>query len=359
MSAEELFALWGEAEAQPEGPLKVSLLEEAVRRADTVRDLGLQFDLRLALTEAAFMAGEAAKMINTLAWCLGTYDREPGPFDNETLLWCCKFAMSYVSSFPNISLEQIEQLLADVEHRYRADGYSPRPVYVWRCFNAFWTGDHDRVRELYSQIWKLPTDALSDDHAFYVLFQADYWLHMGEDERAIAAVERDLHNRREWIYPWVASFILQALLRTGQSDRAAELQRQCYRYVRENPKHVEHMAHHINASLARGELDHAVTLYQRHHTWAIDAPPRQEFEFLLAGWGVCRHLINAGQAEQRITVPAEFTWAHSPGTLPAAEFEPQIGRHVRQLAARFNERNGNDYFDRLIEKFQRLQDLSP
>lgn len=363
----EVLKLCDEADSQPDGLLKVSLFEEAVRRADVLEDTLLAYDVRMALVESAFYSGEAAKMLNALAWCLATYDSTPERFDRDMLLHSCDLAAGYICSFPTISREQIEQLLDNIEHRYTVEGRSTRSVVIRRCFNAFWMGDHELARAMFDKAWTLPDDEDWDGGAYEALSRCDFWLHMGEDEKALAAIQRHLAATRDFLYPWMSSYSLQALLRVGRVEEARQLQKASYRRLPSNPKYLEHVSHHVHSLLGLGNVKQAVTLYERHHDWVVTCVPRDQFEFFLATWGICRHLVRKKKGSLRLSLRPEFTWAESVATVAAegnsltataADLEPVIAEHVRGLASQFNARNGNDYFDRLIGKFQSLQDLS-
>ena len=100
-----------------EGPPKVDLLEEAVRLADHVQDLGAGFEARLRLMEAALVCGIADVLLVAYSWCLAQAEREPERFGLYQVLWRYRWAIVYLPTFPNIPRAKIEDAIADMTRR--------------------------------------------------------------------------------------------------------------------------------------------------------------------------------------------------------------------------------------------------
>src|SRR5207244_7818692 len=103
----------------------------AVELADYCGEIDWRFYTRYELIRAGFAGGEPDKMLVALTWCLAKCEELGGCFDQSYLLWGCKFALSYITSFPHISREQIEALYVDVSNRYRKFGASLRTPHVY------------------------------------------------------------------------------------------------------------------------------------------------------------------------------------------------------------------------------------
>jgi hypothetical protein len=98
----------------PEGDERIMMLEEAVRQADTANDVKLQYDAREAFIEAAYFGGIPEKAMVAYAWCLAQYDRDPVRFREWNILWRYKWMVNVVCDFPQISKEQIYEMLDDM-----------------------------------------------------------------------------------------------------------------------------------------------------------------------------------------------------------------------------------------------------
>ena len=136
----ELQKIVTEAYQTPDGPIQVELFDQAVRIADSLNELELQFSLRLALISAAFKGGAGDKLLSSLAWCLAILDKNPERFDTEQVIWKCKHALSYITGFDNISRQQILELTSEIEDRFRKSGSTMRGFYTFACSNELAMG---------------------------------------------------------------------------------------------------------------------------------------------------------------------------------------------------------------------------
>lgn len=140
---QRITELIDQAEELEYGPTKVALLEEAVREADTSTDLEAGFYARLELITAATFSGAKEKAMVAFSWCLGQVDANPEVFDEEDLMWQYKWVVEELVAYPQISRQQIGDMLEDMQRRYTRLGISLRPVHYLRWTNGMRMGDLD------------------------------------------------------------------------------------------------------------------------------------------------------------------------------------------------------------------------
>lgn len=100
---------------------RLESLEEKIRAADSAGDLATAFSARNELVTAAMMSGRSEKALPAFAWCLARSESAPGagPVRTFELLWKYKWVAHSLPQFPDVTLERIEALLADMAERYR------------------------------------------------------------------------------------------------------------------------------------------------------------------------------------------------------------------------------------------------
>src|SRR5947207_3174476 len=129
---DRIIRLMIEGEGLPEGPHQIATFEEAVRVADTANDLTLGFRTRRRLMSAAMCGGQPDLLMVAFAWCLAQSDRDPQRFPPEDLLWAYRWVICELTSFPQVARSRFDELLAEMEKRYRAFGSTLRGYWLLR-----------------------------------------------------------------------------------------------------------------------------------------------------------------------------------------------------------------------------------
>ena len=121
---QQYYELINQAARLPRSDAQVALVEEAVRLADLHQDAPKSFAARIQLVDTANHSGYPEKALVAFTWILGQHDRDAESRNNYTILWYYKWILSWLHSFPQISSEQIQRSLNDMERRYIDYGYS-------------------------------------------------------------------------------------------------------------------------------------------------------------------------------------------------------------------------------------------
>lgn len=338
-----------QAAVLPDGLEQMQLVEQAVRLAEKAQDLDLEFQLQLSLAQASFNCGQLEKTIVAIAWCFGMQDRHPDRFCNESLLNMCTYAMNSLSSLPTTPRERIAQLLDNVEQRYLEAGLSLRSIYRARCFNALWMGDRDEAERNFRQMQDCSHDTTYEGETWSRLFECDYAIQRGEFERAyrlgLPILEQEMES--QGAYAWLASFMLLPLLKLGLPEEARRAQRNSVDDVLTNPSFAECVAHQVLFLVVVDDTQQAVELLDACLTWAFDAPLlRESFELALAAWACVRRLRCDDQTRWPGNLPKQLQARLGGGDLEIMERELQ--QFTQQSAERFDRRNGNRHYHRMI-----------
>jgi len=334
-----------------EGAARTTVLEEAVRLADESQELGLQFEVRMIFVHEAFSSGDADKMLVALSWCTNVAEKNPDEFPELDLVQAHTLALAYLASFSSISRARIEQLLDDFESRCRHCDVGLRIVYRYRCFNAMWMGDGIEADSYFEEMNKYPSDDFCPAGPWHDLFRCDYYIQRERLDEAVTTSQYvlDATDDSDGAYLWLASFMLLPLVRLGKTDEALEHARRVYPLVRANPKYVEVLGLNLSALAAMNLADEALPILERHIGWAAEASSvRARLEFYVGAIMTCRCLMHRGDGDQHIRLPTTVAFDNSvPTTIRNVEI--WLNEQIQELIVCFNDRNGNDYFTKLVE----------
>ncbi|MDF5758272.1 tetratricopeptide repeat protein [Spongiactinospora sp. TRM90649] len=344
----EVLALIKRATDMPYGQAKTVLLERALALAEGARARDVVFQVRLSLTEAYQYGAEPAKSFTTFSRCLAEYDAEPGRFgewETYNLLWQFKWIISDMTRFPEIPLRRAQDALAEMERRYQESGFGLHAVYAQRCYLAQHIGDQAAADEWFHRWVTTPRDALSDCEGCDPSGKVWHLAWMGRDEEAVElaapVVAGDLtcHVQPQGIL----TRLLLPYLRTERFAEAVGAHRRAYRIVTGDANYVDDFGDHIEFCALTGNEARGLEILQRESP-LLDraASPRAAMRFASAAGLLMRRLEEIGHGDAVVRRPD--------GDLTVHELRPRMEATARDLAARFDARNGTAEQSRRVEE---------
>jgi hypothetical protein len=360
-SRERAYSLQDEALLLPYGPTKVALLEEAVRIADTHNDVDLAFELRQDLMSAATFSGRADIMLVAYAWCLAEYDRNPDLYDSYDILWKFKWVVGNAVGFPEISRPRLEELLADMERRFRAAGSSMHAVYHKQRELMSSMGDRQQARLAHARFRKRRRDSLSDCPACVAGEDCGYLAFQRQWRRAVSAAQVVLDGRLTCAEEPHRTLgrVLLPLVHLGRIDEAKTIHAKGYRLVRGVDHFVMEHARHLRFVVLVGDMAQAKRMLERHLPAALATVTADDrFEFLLAARLWIDRLANDGVAQVKVRLPKGLPVSETDGKTDVALLGQWFTDEAKKIALRFDARNSNDYFQRQLEGLPALLDLA-
>lgn len=358
----QIDTLLGEARSLPHGPARLALLEEAVHLADAHQDLDQGFRLRESLVETATFGGFPEKLLVAFSWRLAQCDRYPERFNERDLLWQYKWAMGQARQFSQVSRGQIEGMLEDMTRRYRRQGYGLRPVYKLRHVLARTMGDVDQARH-WRRKWQAAAVGIGNDCTACELDdEMGYLLHRGRGEAAVEKARPILEGRlRCTRVPHVTyPRLLVPLFDLGRRAEADDYQARGQRLLSNDPDWVWEAALHVDYLTRTAKLARATRLFERHLPWAQETRAQGEaFDFFLAGVRLFEKLAEEGKKTVALRLPSPLKPEGVDGKPSVPGLRDLFLEKCRDLADRFDRRNGTDRYARRLETRQVNSDWKP
>lgn len=345
--------LLDEADLLPDGPVKLSVVQEAVRAADNSGDEELMFEARLDLVSASTFAGAAQNTFVAFSWCLHKYRQDPERFAQfeYRLSWQFKFTLSDAPDFPQITLEQIEQLFAEMETFYKQHNHGMRAVLDLRSDWEWSRGNKDIAERLYHQARQEPRDDMTDCHACERNAECWHFRNLGEHERAISHAARLLQRRLtcSTIPTTTYTSMLVSYAKTNRLQEGDQSQATGYRLIRNNPNFLGQIGDQLSYLSFRGKLQLGANMFARHLDWALATQePRARFDFLSGAKWLFEELQAAARPgrkqTRKLNLPKAFPLYNDRHEYDVTEILAWINAEGLALAKRFDDRNQTPAF---------------
>lgn len=352
-TTDELEDALEQAEAMPHGDGKIAELERIVAHADAAELTRVGFDARMELIESYERHTESWRLVPVFSWCLRTFDTHPELFDDwdaELIRWYHKWAVLTLCDESRVGLAQTQAAMDDLERRYREGGHSLQAVHALRCRIAAHLGEQEQARQWLDQWRTARRDENSDCLGCDPSRQAELLSEWGDWEAAIAAGEVAMRafNSCDHQPERALAALMVPYLRLGRHSEAGAAHVRSYRRHRQERDSFGWLSDHLLFCAVSGNAERGLEILAEHLGW-LDRPHSElsAMEFAAAGALVCRLAAEAGLADQTLHRPEHGQ--RPAAEVPVAALGEELAAFARDLAGRFDARNGNTYQSSRIE----------
>jgi hypothetical protein len=339
------------------GAQRIGVLEEAVQLADQNGELDAGFRARLKLMDAAAFSGRPDLLLTAFSWCLAEHDRDPDRFDRKDLLWKYKWVVGNVVEFPDIPKAKIEAMLADMARRFAEAGSTLHAVHQARREALTDMGDLAGAADACASLAESRRDWLSDCRACIHDYAAGELADRERDAEALAEAAPILAGRSKCAHVPHRTYarLLLPLLRLGRIDEALAYHEKGYRLIGANPEFVSSAGRHLEFLALVGNLEEGIDALETHLPNALETPSTYDrMKFCWAAWLLMVMLMEQGRRSLRLRLPPDFALCDASAEYETAALLEWFRKEVKSLAARFDARNGNDYYTRWYARRWRL-----
>lgn len=357
---QRIYWLMAAAEEMPEGPAKIALIEEAAAVADLHGETELGFEVRKTLLGACLDGDRSDLMLVAFAWCLAQCDRDPDRFPLLRILWEFRWVVSSLCTFPEVTRAKTEEMKAEMARRYQQFGASPRSYWLMCRKMATDMGDREAAAEAHTHFRRSPPDWLSDGEPTEAGFEITYRLFRNEPAKALRAAAPFLSRqlRSDHFEGQACADVLLPMLREGRAAEAMAYHQRGYRLRSKKARHLDSLAKHVTFLALTDNLGRAVRLFEKHLADALRTTNAfNRMEYLIATLPMLDRLRQAGKQTTRLRVPPECPLGVDGGRAAVPAVRDWMQATAAELAARFDQRNGNDYYARRLRAVPRMQRL--
>lgn len=348
----------------PWGPAHREAAATVLAAAQERGDLDAEFAARMRLTAEGVMSGISELALANFAWCAAKHAEDParfvGPADDssDTIFWQYKWMPGLLSGSPAFSAAQIFEVLDDFEATYRKAGLPLSAVAGAQFETAIGMGRVDDAVRLGEIAAQTPRDDFSSCAACTPANYVDLALLRGDEAEAIKIALQvwDDGDGCAEEPESMLSRVLLPLLRAGNTERALEAYEYSYDSARGEADQVENQSLAALFASITGNHDIALAITERHLA-GLGHGALRERDQIKAGLNFAVVLDRYAAARRADVAVRASTNAALQGLVPDAgrplrvpELASVLWGIAEDLAARFDERNGTDYWaQRLAE----------
>lgn len=364
----EIERLLEESEVIPYGPEESAMVADAIRLAQDAGEVELLYVARMRQITSASITGDSDTMFTAFSWCLGQHDSDPARFPSEVedmdLLWYYKWMSEAVALNPAFPQSQVDQVLDDMERRYRGAGVGLSGVWQAKMSNAATAGRFNDAARFRAAREELPRDDYSHCDACVRSDDADFFRRLGDEATALKLfdeiIEKNVSCGSEPERAQGAALL--PLLRAGRFDEAKWHHFRSYRAAAADPDGFGILANHLVFLAVTGNAERGLSLLERH----IADLPKDPLDvarrfYALVSYGVLLDAVartGHGEIEVRGSdipdVAAIFGTESRLHTV--AELAAGSWRVAAEIAKAFDARNGNQYFASEVERARAFAD---
>ncbi|MBF2638824.1 hypothetical protein IBB56_07465 [Listeria welshimeri] len=178
----DLESVWG----MDDTPEKVKVLERIIAGADLYNNIEDGIEAREMLIDTCLTVGFPKKQLQAFSWLIKKWEDVDSDYyiDTDNLFWNYKWISADLPTFDEVSKAQIDGLLSDMKEKFEQQNYSLRPYYKVCTLAAMSMGDVEKAKELFEKWNTTKGDYLNDCPACETSDQVEYFCFIQDYETA-------------------------------------------------------------------------------------------------------------------------------------------------------------------------------
>ncbi|BBM86320.1 hypothetical protein [Candidatus Uabimicrobium amorphum] len=336
---------------------EILLLEQAARLADSHNDIDLGFRARRRMLSITEITAYVDKMLAAYAWCLTQCDQLPDIYNDRDLLWSFKWLVYSLPECSYINKKQIHSIINDMEQRWQKYQLSMHTIHYMRYIVAVTMADRETAKKYYALCQQTSRGEYSDCSSCEHYNSVRYRVFMEEYGQAFAEAKKILDQEHSW---WGCSeapaltpgeLIIPAL-KLGKIKEAQKYHQLGYENVYGNRRFFETLAQHFMYLIYQKDDAECRKLFDKHIPIAFGIHNDFYcFQFYLAA--TC-FFSNTNKDRINVSMPKNFILHNPEQIYGVSDLKYWFMKKTRDLAVAFDERNGNDYYQREMNVLMEL-----
>lgn len=330
----------------------VKLLLEAIAIADANDDVEFGYELRDELLNKGWGMVQRDEFVSAFSWMLDTYDEDPENYAADELLWKYKWIINELFSNPDVTLEQIGNVLEDFKRRLEEQGYGLRSYYSKQLHEALAQADQEKIRKYIDLVNAHPIDELSDCRACEMDSEVSHLIEEGNFAAAYEKALPLLQKQYTCAHVPIVTFcqLCYMAIKNNEHEKAAEL----FAQAEENLQDRTYDSMLITAIgflivyLFHTDTDKGWHYFEKYVPWAMDSKKSREFFFAL----YMTEALQKEDAQKTVTLslPVEHPLFTADNRYTVQSLLDFYRDKATERSLQFDQRNGNTNFTIQLKK---------
>ncbi|MDR1887624.1 MAG: hypothetical protein LBQ70_06880 [Prevotellaceae bacterium] len=334
---------------------RIALLKQAINLADAHNDVEWGFELRLELIRDEKETSRCDESLPAFTWILDAYDKNPELFNEDDFLWEYKWMLGSVRRNSSISLEQIESISEDFKTRLLRNGYSLRPYYTGKVHMAFFLGNSDDARKYIDLRNKEVRDDMTNCRACELDDEVELELRLGNFDKALAVGSSMLTKKVTCTHMPFSCYCscVKYFQKAGDMEKAYEYFQKAEADLAElsDTSQIAEVGIMIRF-LTDYDREKAWPFFESHAHWNVDSEDYLDFLFSIS----VLPLLQGGETVT-LNVNPSLAWYREDNTYDSKEIYSYYYNKAKDLAERFDRRNGSGYFNEQLAEALKTQEV--
>lgn len=350
------------------GAARVAAIRQAIRQADENHDLPYQLSFRLDLCYESDFYGDSLDLLLIFPEILALVDAHPnipitpgwsGFADGlDRVLWYYKWLIANCSCFYQISLQDCERFFEDFSKRSLAYGYNLKPMYREK-YALYDRIDKEYAKECFQKFRELPKDGNGNCEACDRNVEIEYYLKQDDMEKANELAEdiesfRLICGKSEEARAWLRmkAHYLHYYLKKRDYEKALDCYRQMERKLSRTQMREFCYWEELLCCYSHIDIGRALKIYkERWKEWENERCPEDKFNIYIYIIIFFRELGKQRKGNTiKLDLDRSFPLYSADRTYKIAAMEEYYYKNAKDIAQKFDKRNGTDSFMRELEE---------
>ena len=347
---EQVQQLIDEAKAMPHCLAQVTVLEQALRLADSHQLGRLQYTTRNELINAVIFTGQGHKAMPLFSWVLNYYDEHEDEMswrDRWYLMWRYKWVAGRLPDFYQVPLNSIFDAIDDMKRRYELYGFDTGPIHKRLMWIYLDIGEDEKAHQAYEDWMRTERSIQSDCAACDLNSKVSFWHHMKDYQKAYSLSEPLISGEMgcECVPHSTYGKILEAALEKDGQKQADQYHQRGYEMIRPNiSNYYTTLRHHLVYLCKTAQYAELNRLLDEHFVGMLEQDNPLSLLFVYRALHRVFETLKTFQPTIALRASEKWPLYQTEQSYQTEQLAQWFGEQGRQIAGRFDARNQNTYY---------------
>lgn len=330
----------------PHGEERLNYMKKCISEADKEKNISLMLELRYRYIEESVFHDDCFKAIIIFPEFMKLFEENPGEFDNYYFMIAFKWIIEDSNQYYQVSVEQLDRYFERFKEYIEKFGYSLRTYYL-KTYKTYLNIDSKKAFEAFKLFENYERTRLSDCKACEMNAKVEHEVQFGSEEKAVAMLNNMLDNnmRCSEVPQGAYGEFVDAFTKCGIYDEAEHYANVLMPMVKGEEINFMKEVSSVLILKSKTDINYAIDLFSRcAGKFSGVKNPYLKFHFAKASYLLFSEIAMSDKNEVYLRLPSDFEKHSADGNYSVAEMRDFFYNTAKDIAEKFDARNGNDTF---------------
>ncbi len=330
----------------PHGEERLNYMKKCISEADKEKNISLMLELRYRYIEESVFHDDCFKAIIIFPEFMKLFEENPGEFDNYYFMIAFKWIIQDSNQYYQVSVEQLDSYFERFKEYINKFGYSLRTYYL-KIAQAYVDIDSKKAFEAFKLFENYERTRLSDCKACEMNAKVEHEVKFGSEEKAVAMLNNmlDKNMKCSEVPQGAYGEFVDAFTKRGIYDEAEHYANVLMPMVKGEEINFMKEVSSVLILKSKTDINYAIDLFSRcAGKFSGVKNPYLKFHFAKASYLLFSEIAKTDTNEVYLRLPSDFEKHSADGNYSVAEMRDFFYNTAKDIAEKFDARNGNDFF---------------